>query len=117
VPQEIRGDVFIDRLGGSTEMVLAAVSLAIACNRMRGAFLVADLALAGLFALEVVGAAAIFRSRLPAMRFALWLFVFRVGAGVGYMSLVHGDKLARNTLGFPLVVAIYCWARVRAMRQ
>jgi hypothetical protein len=113
----IRGDYFTDRLGGWTQVLLALASLGIVLSRFRKEVLAADIVLAVLYALEVVGAIAITRSKLHLMRFALWIFIFRVVAGVALMGVVHGDKLARSTLGFPLVVAIYCWVRVRALER
>jgi len=112
----IRGDYFIDRLGGWTEVLLALTSAGIACSRLRKGLLVADLALAGLYVIEILGALAITRSKLPLMRLALWIFSLRVVAGFVYLSAVHGDKLARSTIGFPIVVAVYCGIRVRALR-
>jgi len=113
---EIRGDYFIDKLGGWTEVLLALTALGIVLTRFKSETKPADVALAVMFGIEVVGAIAITRSKLPLMQFAFWLFAFRVLAGLGYMSVVHGDKLARSTLGFPIVVGIYCWSRVRALR-
>jgi hypothetical protein len=115
--QEIRGEIFIDRLGGCTQVLLALAGFGITLSRMSKGVLISDIVLASLFALEVVGAIAITFSKLPLMRFALWLFSFRVLAGLAYMGVVHGDKLARSTLGFPFLVALYCFARVRGMRS
>jgi len=112
----IRGDFFVDKLGGWTEALLAAASAGIVLSRMRKEIHPSDIALFALFMLEIVGAMAITRSRIGTMRFAFWLFSFRVLADIAYMGVVHGDKLVRSTLGFPLVVAIYCWVRVRALK-
>ena len=98
-------------------MLLALTGFGIAVSRTSKVVVTSDLVLAGLFALEVVGAIAITRSKLPLMRFAMWLFTFRVLAGIAYMGVVHGDKLARSTLGFPFLVALYCLARVRNMSR
>lgn len=65
---------------------------------------------------EILGAIAITRSKVKWMQVAFWIFALRVLGGIGYMSVIHGDKLARSTLGFPLVIAIYCWVRCRALR-
>lgn len=113
---QIRGDYFTDRLGGWFEVLLGAVSLGIVIARVRFGLKGSDELLGVLYLLEIVGAVAITRSKEKLMQFAFWLFAFRVLAGVAYMSVVHGDKLARSTLGFPLVVAIYCWVRIRALR-
>jgi hypothetical protein len=115
--REIRGEVFTDRLGGWTQVILALTGFGITLSRMSKEVLASDVVLATLFALEVVGAISITFSKLPLMRFALWLFSFRVLAGIAYMGAVHGDKLARSTLGFPFLVALYCFARVRNMRS
>lgn len=112
----MRGDYFVDRLGGWTEFLLATVSLLIVVSRLRKEPVLSDEILLVLFAAEIVGAILITRSKLPMMKVALWIFSLRVVAGLGYMSVVHGDKLARSTLGFPIVVAIYCFTRIRALR-
>jgi hypothetical protein len=111
----IRGDYFVDRLGGWTEVVLALASFGIVSYRIVHSAIASDVVLLVLYGLEIVGAIAITRSKLALMRIALWLFSFRVIAGVAYMAVIHGDKLARSTLGFPLVVALYCWVRVRKL--
>jgi|GEM_PF-2950900 len=114
----IRGDYFVDKLGGWVEILLAAASLGIvAFVRFKKEITPSDVALASLFLLEIVGAILITRSKFGLMRVALWIFAFRVAAGLAYMGVVHGDKLARSTLGFPVVVAIYCWARIRALKE
>ncbi|HVT13528.1 MAG TPA: hypothetical protein VHE55_14785 [Fimbriimonadaceae bacterium] len=113
---QIRGDYFTDRLGGWFEALLAAVSLGIVISRIRFGIKSSDEVLGALYFLEIIGAVAITRSKERLMRFAFWIFAFRVLAGLGYMSVVHGDKLARSTLGFPVVVAVYCWVRIRALR-
>ena len=114
--REIRGDYFIDRLGGWTEILLALTAFGITLTRLKSEPKGSDIALAVMFAAEVLGAFAITRSKLPFMRVALWIFSLRVLCGLAYMSVIHGDKLARSTLGFPVVVAIYCWSRVRFLR-
>jgi hypothetical protein len=112
----VRGDYFTDRLGGWTEMVLALASLGIVLSRFKKGILAADVALCFMYFSEIVGAALITRSKLPLMRVAFWIFTLRVIEGIALMGVVHGDKLARSTLGFPFVVAIYCWVRIRALR-
>src|SRR5579862_967436 len=112
----LRGDYFIDRLGGWTEVLLAATTLGIVLTRFKRDILPGDIAFAAMCVVEVAGAIAITRSKLTLMRLALWIFVLRVVGGMTYMSVIHGDKLARSTLGFPFVVALYCWARCRALK-
>ncbi len=96
---------------------MAAASFGIVISRMKAEVKPADVALAGMFLLEVVGSVLITRSRLGLMRAAFWIFVLRILCAFGYMGVVHGDKLARSTFGFPLAVLIYCWARVRALKE
>lgn len=109
------GEVFIDRLGGWTQVLLAGASLGIVLSRFSHGASTANAVLAGLFALEIFGAVAITLSRLGPMRVAFAIYGFRVLSALAYMSVVHGDKLARSTLGFTLVVFAYAWMRVRAL--
>lgn len=111
----IRGEVFCDRLGACTEILLAGSSFGITVFRKN--FGLPDAFAAALYGVEILGAFLIMRSRLAPMRIALWLFAFRVLAGIGYLGAVHGDKLARSTLGFPIVVLAYCILRVRTMKR
>ena len=112
----LRGDYFVDRLLGWTEVVLALVSFGIVLSRFRAGFNEANGLLAISFLVEAVGGLLIVPSKEPAMRAAFWIFVFRVAAGMAYMSVIHGDKLARSVLGFPFLFAIYCWVRLRALK-
>lgn len=111
----MRGEIFCDRLGAGTEILLAGAGLGI--TAFRKTFGMPDAISCGLFAMEIVGALLIARSRFGPMRLAMWLFVFRVVAGLAYVSVMHQDKLARSTLGFPVVVLAYCIMRTRAMKR
>jgi hypothetical protein len=113
----VRGDYFVDRLGGWTQVILAGVSFGIVLARFKVSFEIANVVLALLFFSEIVGAIAITRSKIGPMRFAYWIYVVRVLSAFAYMSVIHGDKLARSTLGFPVIVVLYCWARVRALKE
>ncbi len=113
----IRGDYFMDRLGGCTAAVLAGAGLGIVLfNPKQPGTPASHAILAALYGVEIVGAMMVARSKLPLMRLALLIFALRVVAGVAFMGVFHGDKLARSTLGFPILVAIYCFARVRSLR-
>lgn len=105
----------MDKFGSVVAVMLALAGLGITISRFAPAVKSTDVALAGMFAAEAIAAAAIFVSKRSAMNFAFWVLVIRVFAGLLYMGVVHDDKLARSTLGFPAVEALYCWVRVRAL--
>ncbi len=111
----MRGDIFCDRFGGVVEIVLAGSSLGI--TLFRKDFIAAYGAASALYGIEILGAILIMQSRLGAMRVALWLFAFRVLAGLAYLGVIHDDKLARSTWGFPVVVLLYCIMRVKALKR
>jgi len=113
----IRGDYFVDKLFGFAEALLAAVSLGIVVfARLAKVVHPWDVFLGACFLLEIAGAVLMMGSKERAMWGAFSVFCFRVLLGIGYMGAVHGDKLARSTLGFPLVFAVYCWLRARALQ-
>jgi hypothetical protein len=106
----------MDKFGGIVAIILALASLGITLSRFANGAKTTDILLALMFAAEVAGAAAILPSKRAAMSAAFWILTFRVIAGVLYLGAIHNDKLARDTLGFPVVEAIYCWVRVRALK-
>jgi hypothetical protein len=112
----LRGDYFMDKFGAVVAVMLGLASLGITLWRLSQGSKGSDMVLAAMYAAEVVGAAAIFTSRRPAMQFAFWVLTIRVIAGMVYMGVIHKDKLAQSTLGFPAVEALYCWVRVRALK-
>lgn len=113
----VRGDYFIDRLGGWFEVLLAFVSLGIVLARFRLGFSAGNVVLAALYGVEIVGAILITRSRFSLMKIAYALFLIRVLAGIAYSGVIHPDKLAERTLGFPILIVVYCFFRVRALRS
>ncbi len=110
-----RGDYFTDRLGGITAIILALVSLGIVISRFDGAPKQQDLMLAALYVLEIVAAGLILPSKRGAMNMAFWLMLVRVILGLIFVGVFRDDKLARTTIGFAMVEALYCWVRSRAL--